>query len=351
MTTPKKVIGILDERKFKILMEIVESFIKTEEPVGSKTLSEKSSIGVSPATIRNDMRVLEELGFIRKPHLSAGRIPSDKGYRMYVNLSLDQDLSPSEEFREIFIKNLENTEESITDILDFSSGIFSKLTNYTTVIIAPIYQFKVIKHLGLSIFEDGKIVAVYIDIDDNTQTRVIYYDNISNKKDLKNYNDFISQRLLHKPKEELNMIYENLKEDFPHFDLSKRILKLGIDFLNKDKSYDIYQSGLANLLDFDQDHDFESVRSILELMEDESKLIDIVKAPMSEDNIDVTIGQENKNEVLKSASIIRASYEIFDGDYGSIGIIGPTRMDYKYLMETILGLSNTLTSLNKMIKR
>lgn len=329
-------------------MEIVESFIATKEPVGSKTISQKPSIDVSSATIRNEMRELEESGYLSKTHHSSGRVPSDKAYRLYVNKILYRDniLVPSDVIMDIEYFLQSNLDES-DSLLELSSALLAKKTSYTAVIVSSQNKNAYLKHLQLTLIDRDKLVIVLVDRNDRSVSDVIYYDGLEKDTSINEYLEFIRPLILYKSDEELIEIYSQLKTDQVHYRLTKKILKRCIRFLNSINEEKVYTSGLSHVMNFWQD-DKDSIRDLINYLENPYNLSNFGR---SSDNLSITIGLENEEDILKDASIISGRYNLPGKQSGNVSIIGPTTMDYKRLIHMILGMSITIEKLEGLLKR
>jgi heat-inducible transcriptional repressor len=338
---------LLNDRKLKILEAIVNDYIKNAEPVGSRTIAKRYDFGISPATIRNEMSDLEDLGLILQPHASSGRVPSDKGYRLYVDSIMDyRELTVDEktflEHRVLY--NLSNVDEYMKD----TAKILSKLTNYTTIITKPKAKIAKIKLIQLLPLDNVSIVMVLI-----TDTKVVKNYKIQIGSEIKyeflnNLSECLNDNLFNLDIDSISMdIINKITNITPEErDILKIIFEsIGIS-LYKDDQVSFYTSGANNILDFPEFSDIVKARNIFQTFEENEMLITLLN-DTSSDNIQIVIGAENSLENMKNCSIIKANYKLNKETFGSIGIIGPTRMNY---IQVASILNDIVKSINLALK-
>lgn len=340
---------MLDERKLRVLYAIIESYIASAEPIGSRTLTKSFDLGVSPATIRNEMSDLEDMGYISKTHSSSGRVPSDKAYRLYVDeilkldkLSIDMDYNKNEKIKEILTKELWNIDEFVQN----TAKILSSITNYTTVVVHNLYTSRIKQIQLLAIEELGILVVIVLNngmiknsilkiVDEITQEELNIISNYLNEK-LKDIELNQSLALLNKN------IFVGFYLDKDFFDDLRIVIRNSIDELI---SIELCYEGIMNILNFPEYRDTEKAKSFVSLMEDKDLLINILRDTSMSQNINIIIGQENTFSPIKDLSIITATYSLEDKKIGKVGLIGPTRMDYHNLIKVLRVFSTQVSDL------
>ncbi len=338
----------LNNRKVNILKAIIHSYIEEGEAVGSRTLSKKYDLGVSSATIRNEMSDLEELGYLIKPHTSAGRVPSDKAYRLYVdNILIDK--NKSKYYKQIK-KILQEDINEMEMFLRNSSRILAQLTKYTSLIIAPQFKKSKLKHVQLVPVSGRKVLIVMI-----MQNNIV-------KNVLLNLKTPIPENQLNKISNLLNEKLTGLRLDMIDLSMKNRIkkeiysirnqydqkidelMKVLISSLNEYDKIDVYSDGLNNMLNFPEYNDTEKIREFLSFVEDKDNIVKLLLKNTGED-LDITIGHENIFDEISKCSLITATYKFNGITVGKLGVIGPTRMDYKTAIPIVKALSNNINEI------
>ncbi len=334
----------LDERKIKILKAIIQNYLETGEPVGSRTISKGFDLQLSPATIRNEMADLEEMGYIVQPHTSAGRIPSDKGYRFYVDQLMEEKEQEAEELKELMIKRVDRVEL----LLKQMAQILAKNTNYAAMISGPQYHLTKLKFIQLSKVDYNKLLAVIV-VEGNIikNTMIDVQDELSDEE-LLNLNIMLNSSLNGLTIEEINLqMITKLKEQAGiHSGVVDRVLEKVAESIRADQEdLQIYTSGATNIFKYPELSDGENASKLISTLEEKKLLKDLVAdAAQSSDNtgIQVYIGDEAPVQTMKDCSIVTAQYELGGGLHGTIGIIGPKRMDYEKVLATLKTLITQL---------
>ncbi|MDR1259883.1 MAG: heat-inducible transcriptional repressor HrcA [Endomicrobium sp.] len=334
---------VLKERKAKILNTIVCHYIKTGKPVGSNVLIEKYDISSSSAAVRNLMAELEEDGYLTHPYTSAGRIPTDKGYRAYVdNLVKLQSFTIKKEEK---LKKYNQKHKEIELFLLETSRILSDLSKYTGFVMTPRSQYDNIKNIELMPISNEEILIVFI-----TQSGMIKHKKIESslsKEQLKRLKCFLNKKLRGVSVAKANTIINVEIKDFRQNEdeISKVAEKISYVFYNIQD--DIYIDGTSNVITISNFDNFESIRSIIKFNEDKEKFIEIINKNFNNSGINVKIGSENTLDELKDLSIITTVYKNDDRAVGILGIIGPKRMEYEKVMSLV---NRTSEMLNKFFK-
>lgn len=333
---------MLDERKLAILTMIVDYYINSAEPIGSRTLSKNPSIGLSSATIRNEMSDLEELGYLTKAHISSGRIPSDKAYRIYVNSILEDEMRVNEKFIDSMKKSLVQGSTSLKDFYESANRLLSQKTNYITVMISPIANTFTIEYVKIELLSPNRILLILVGSGGVTSSYLI--DNaLIDQQDVDSLEKQIINLLVDKSIDEIE---EKLETDFQSSskDIYLKILEMALEFLRKQNSYNVFLNGIGNIINF-WGEDIENVKALIEFLEDDKNLIEFSLERELDKILDIRIGEENKDRILKETSVISSNYANSIGNMGNIILIGPTRMDYRKLANILYNFSVTLSGL------
>lgn len=339
----------LDDRKIKILKAIIKDYILTGEPVGSRTISKKYELGVSSATIRNEMSDLEDWGFIVQPHTSAGRIPSDKGYRLYVDQLMEYHTINDNEFQ-MYEKLLEQKIDQIDVLMKEVAKILSCFTNYTSMVSSPQIQKTKLKHMQL-IPLDIKSVMLIIVTDANIVTNnVIRMDIPADQNTLNILSNMLNESLKGLTMEQINLpLIQKLKIKMGIYGEIVNPILDAIDYtIHSKRTPEIYLSGTMNMLNFPEFGDIIKAKQLFNSLE-ENEILTNLLSNYSTDGIQITIGEENEYDVIKNCSIITASYDIDGKNVGTIGIIGPTRMEYGKVVSILSHISDNLDKILKKI--
>ncbi|WP_106497097.1 heat-inducible transcriptional repressor HrcA [Lentibacillus sp. Marseille-P4043] len=332
---------MLTERQVLILQVIIDDFIQTAQPVGSRAISKKGNIPYSPATIRNVMADLEDMGFLEKTHSSSGRIPSEQGYRYYV----DNLLSPqiAREDVNVIRHVIQDGFFEFEQIVQKSAEVLSDLTNYTSIILGPeIFEAK-LKQIQIVALTPQTAVAILITNTGHVEHRSFSIPKEINAADLEKMVNILNDRLYGVPivrlHEKLNSeVLELMKRYVNDFEKSYDYLKAA--FFNEYPAK-LYIGGKTNMLMQPEFKDIEKVRSFYTMMEKEEEIANLLKSKT--DGIKVTIGHENKVEAIKDLSLITATYHLGDEQMGTIALLGPTRMEYKKVIALLNVLSTEMT--------
>lgn len=337
----------LDERKQKILQAIIRNYLETGEPVGSRTISKYTDLNLSSATIRNEMADLEEMGLIVQPHTSAGRIPSDKGYRLYVDTMLEEKEREITELKEMLLEREEKTELLLKQV----AKVLAVNTNYATMITAPSTHRNKLKFLQLSRVDKHQILAVVVaegNIIKNSMIRVREY---LDDETLLKLNILLNTNLNGLCMEEINlgMIAAIKQKAGIHSDLISEVLDAVAEAIKADEDLEIYTSGTNNIFRYPELADQQSASDLITTFEEKQLLGHLVESSMEdvESGIQVYIGDETKVQSMKDCSVVTATYELGEGMRGTIGIIGPKRMDYEKVVSTLKTLKHQLDDLYK----
>lgn len=333
----------LSERQHKILKAIIQNYLETGEPVGSRTLSKSTDLNLSSATIRNEMADLEDLGYIFQPHTSAGRIPSDKGYRLYVDMLMEDKEQELEELKSVVLEKTDKVDR----VLKQAAKVLAANTNYATMISAPVNRKNTLKFIQLSQVDEEQIVAVIVMNGNVIKNKIIEVEEALSNENLLKLNMLLNTTLNGMSIEEINLgLIVRLKEQAGiHSKVISDVLDAVAEIIHVDDDMEIYTSGATNIFKYPELSDKQSAQEILNAFEEKHQLAELVSETLSSDEnhgIQVYIGEEAPVKTMKDCSVVTATYELGDGLTGTIGIIGPKRMDYEHVMKTLKTLQSEL---------
>ena len=326
----------LSERKTKILHAIIKNYLETGEPVGSRTISKYTDLNLSSATIRNEMADLEELGYIMQPHTSAGRIPSDKGYRWYVDMLMSQ---KEQEITEIKGQMLEKADK-MEELLKQVAKVLANNTNYATMISTPTYNRNKLKFIQLSQVDDHQLIVVIVMEGNIVKNQIVTLDEPLSNEALLKLNMLLNTSLNGTSLEQINLgVIARLKEQAGiHSGVMSSVLDAVANVIQLDDDMEIYTSGATNIFKHPELSDKQSAQEIISAFEEKQQLAELVTQTLASDEnkgIQVYIGSETPVQTMKDCSVVTATYELGQGMQGTVGIIGPKRMDYENVMKTL----------------
>ena len=335
----------LDDRKVTILKAIIKTYLETGEPVGSRTISKYSDLKLSSATIRNEMSDLEDMGYIVQPHTSAGRIPSDKGYRFYVDqIELEKD-NEVMEFKEMMVQKVDKLEL----VLRRMAQVLASNTNYAAMISGPSYHKTKLKFIQLSKMEERKLLVVVV-VEGNIikNTMIDISDNLTDEE-LLNLNILLNSSLNGLTIEEINLdVISKLKVDAGvHREVVELVLNEVAEAIRAGgEDLQIYTSGATNIFKYPELSEGDKASRLIGTREHQEVLQEFVAEVNAnsdgDSGIQVYIGDETPVQSMKDCSVVTANYDLGGGLRGTIGIIGPKRMDYEKVLRTMQNLMNQL---------
>lgn len=347
----------LDNRKFKILQAVIRNYLETGEPVGSRTISKYTDLNLSSATIRNEMADLEELGYILQPHTSAGRIPSDKGYRLYVDHMMQeksQDLERRETELSKMHEFLVDKVDKVEELLQNMAVLLANDTNYATMVSAPKITGNKLKFVQLTQVEPGKLLAVLVSSSNQVKNRLLAVPNELDQETLLKLNILLNSALNGMSLEEMNLsLVSRIRSQAGEYE---DIVRMVIDFITEEigaaDNAKVYTGGATNIFKYPELSDSAKASELITTLE-EKKLLTQLTNSLGEDakndgaEIQVYIGSESPVESMRDCSVVTATYELGDGMKGAIGIIGPKRMDYEKVVESLKTIKHQLDSVYK----
>lgn len=333
----------LDNRKRTILNAIIKNYLETGEPVGSRTISKYTDLNLSSATIRNEMADLEEMGLILQPHTSAGRIPSDKGYRLYVDNMMQEKEREVLQMNDFLIQKVDRVEL----LLKQMAKLLAVNTNYATMISAPQYHHTKLKFIQLSRVEKNRLLAVIVVEGNIIKNAMMNIEEDISDEEILSLNILLNSSLNGLTIDEINLrLIQELKEKAGyHSGVVGSVLE---EVANAIKRVDqekpqIYTSGTTNILKYPELGTSELLTTLVE----QDHLAELVEQAGKEHGIQVYIGSETPVQSMKDCSVVTANYALGDGIQGTIGIIGPKRMDYEHVVSVLRTLIEQLDSIYK----
>ncbi len=340
----------MDDRKWTILKAIIKTYLETGEPVGSRTISKYPDLNLSSATIRNEMSDLEEMGYILQPHTSAGRIPSDAGYRLYVDRMMEEKEQEVTEIRELMVQRQDRMELLLKQVVKFLAAN----TNYATMITGPRLHHTRLKFIQLSIVDDSQILAVIVTETNVVKNRMIRLEHGLDRETVLKLNLLLNTNLNGLTIEQINLsTISKLKEEAGiHSDIVSQVLDAVAEAINQEEDVEIYTSGATNFFKYPELSDTAKASELISTFEEKHPLASLMlPSEIGEDgensNIQVYIGQETPLDTMKDCSVVTASYDMGGGMYGRVGIVGPKRMDYDKVIGILKNLTQQLDELYK----
>jgi heat-inducible transcriptional repressor len=325
---------VLDDRKLAVLRAIVQDYVSTEEPVGSKTLTERHDLGVSPATIRNEMAVLEEEGYIAQPHPSAGRIPTDKGYRLFVDrLSAIKPLSTAERRA---IQHFLDGAVDLDDVIHRTVRLLAQVTRQVAVVQYPSLTRTTVRHIELLRVGASRVLIILITSTGRVEQRVVECGNTVGEQSIGNLHTQLNKAVAGRRGSELPGALRDLPASFTADEQSfvKPVITAVLEIMADEHEQRVVLGGTANLARFVQDF-HGSIRPVLEALEEQVVLMHLLGEMGSQQPVMVRIGHENPHAGLASTSVVASTYSVEDEAVARLGVVGPTRMDYPGTMGAV----------------
>ena len=328
----------LDKRKKKILQAIIEEYIETAEPVSSGNLVKQ--LECSSATIRNEMAELEKNGFLEKPHTSAGRVPSQKGYRYYVDELVRDDKLTKKEM-EIIKDRLETKVNALEDLTKIATTTLSEITHYTAITIGPDVNNHIIIDIKFVLLGSRVLMAVILTDSGVIRESIIKFDEDITQEQVEDLTNIFRNKLVGKPLETMNSPLEEFIME--EMQTSITIIKKVIEEINKIiiESQQVYLDGANKVVDMPEFKKVDVAKDFLNVLDAKDLVADVLNTGVA-DNINIYIGEETEKEQLKNFSIVTFNHLLEGKDIGTIGIIGPTRMDYSKVISVMKYISKKI---------
>ncbi|MGJ3509403.1 heat-inducible transcriptional repressor HrcA [Enemella sp. A6] len=323
----------MDDRKMQVLRAIVTDYVSSQEPVGSKALVERHRLGVSPATVRNDMAVLEEEGYITQPHTSAGRIPTDKGYRLFVDrIAQVKPLSVAERRA---IGTFLSGAADLDDVVARTVRLLAQVTHQVAIVQYPIVSSESLRHVELVELHPERLMVIAVSSSGRVDQRSIEVPRAT-EDDVAEVKNRINAAAVDRPVQEVAGLLAPLVDELPaHLTaLGSAVITALLQLVSAEQETRVVVGGVTNLARFGAD--FEStIAPVLEALEEQVVLLRLLGEAATGGELTVRIGQENPYEQLQATSLIATSYGSPDDVWASLGIVGPTRMDYPSTMASV----------------
>jgi heat-inducible transcriptional repressor len=345
----------LDERKLKILQAIIRNYLETGEPVGSRTISKYTDLNLSSATIRNEMSDLEEMGYIVQPHTSSGRIPTDKGYRLYVDQMMakkEEELGKATQEVKEMQKVLLDREDKMEAVLKQMAKMLAENTHYATMISAPQVKGNKLKFIQLSRVDTSQVLTTIVVEGNVFKNSIITVSKPLDDETILKLNLLLNTNLNGLTIGEINLaMISNLKQQAGIYsDVVADILDAIGDAIRDDDDIEIYTSGANNIFKYPELSDNQKASELITTFEEKKPLTELVNNTLTTEGgtgIQVYIGNETPVKAMKDCSVVTATYELDEGMKGTIGIIGPKRMDYDKVITTLKELKVQLDAIYK----
>lgn len=338
----------IDNRKKKILEAIVRNYLETGEPVGSRTISKYTDLNLSSATIRNEMSDLEELGYILQPYTSAGRIPSDKGYRFYVDSLMEDKVREVDTMKEMLIEKADKIELLLQQV----AKLLAVNTNYATLVTGPQYKNQKIKFIQLSEVGESQLLVVIVLEGNVVKNEFISLSEEITREAVLRMNIILNSYLQGMNVHEISLAaIHNIKTQSGEYaNLIGEVLEVIGKTLSEDEGLAVYTSGATNILKYPELSDNDRATELLYTLEEKKQLTNLIANRIEDEEsrgIQVYIGNETPVKSMQDCSVVTATYEVEEGVYGKVGIIGPKRMDYEKVVHTLQSLMAQLDDIFK----
>lgn len=336
----------LDDRKIKILYAVIRNYLETGEPVGSRTISKYTDLNLSSATIRNEMSDLEELGYIIQPHTSAGRIPTDKAYRLYVDTIMEEKDREISELKGMLVE----TEGKMDRVLKNVAKLLATNTNYASVVSAPQYQRNKLKFIQLSKVDSNQILAVIVVEGNVIKNNIIQVTEPLNDETILKLNILLNTNLNGLSIDEINLaMISTLKQQAGiHSDIVGEVIDAVAEAIRADEDLQIYTSGANNILKYPELADHQKAGELITAFEEKEMLAKLAAKSIEDESdtgIQVYIGEESPIQSMKDCSVVTATYDLGQGMKGSIAVVGPKRMDYEKVVGTLRTMMTELENI------
>lgn len=333
----------MDDRKKQILQAITDDYIASAEPVGSRTIARKYRLGVSPATIRNEMADLEDAGYLEQPHTSAGRIPSDKGYRFYVDALMDPaEIPPEERFRLQF--EVASRQRAADEMIHHTARLLSLLTRYTSVVLVPAISETICRHVQLVPIDANHLLVVLVTEPGFVQNRIIEVSEPIDVELIEHLNAVLRNHLRGVTLRDVTgTVIAGLRAEIDNNPLFYAVMDLISEGLERDDQ--VYLEGAINIFEHPEFRDVERAKVLLRLLEEREAMSGLLAQLGSRPGLTVTIGSENPRTEMQECSLVTAAYSSGGHVIGILGLIGPTRMDYARVVSMVEYVAESLSEL------
>jgi heat-inducible transcriptional repressor len=341
---------MLNKRQQKILKAVVNRYIMTGTPVGSKSLAQGLNLGVSSATIRNELSKLEGMGYLFQPHTSAGRVPTDLGYRFYVD-SLSGRTRLREEEKKAILTLFSSKTQELENMLQETSTLLSRLTSSAALIIAPRLMRNTIKHVDLVELAEDLVMLVIITDTGRVEKKVLAIEDGEKEADLEGVQEFLNRKLQGKGLEELEKIDADTEvKPLKSPQLAEQVVAVIKDILSHEDYERVYVGGTVNLLRYLDEEGVKRIENLLKHFEEQYFLLNMLSESLRSNELLVRIGDENIYKELQYFSLVATPYAIGEEMMGTVSVLGPTRMDYARVIPTVDFIAKSLSRTLEMLK-
>jgi heat-inducible transcriptional repressor len=327
----------LSDRDRKILEAVIKDYIRTAEPVGSRTLSRMSDLNLSPATIRNVMADLEEQGLLTQPHISAGRIPTDMGLRYYVDAILEVRTISERELAAI-TKAFDKVDREVDHMIRRTSRVLSSVSRHMGIVVAPNFSRLSLKQLQFVRLSSEMVLAILVGQSGIVQNRIVKVDEDLSQDDLNRFNKYLNEILAGLTIGRIKArIVEEMRQEKNRFD---RMLSRALDLSRKlfdenDVEENVFMDGQVNLLENPEFADIEAMKAIFKAFEDKSLLVKLLDQTLGASGVQIFIGSENELAEMEGCTLIASRYSRGSTPLGTLGVIGPTRLNYSKIIPVV----------------
>lgn len=338
----------LDERSRTVLNSVVLNYIKTAFPIASRMITKETDLALSAATIRNIMADLEEMGYLDQPHTSSGRIPTDKGYRFYVDSLLEEGLHAKTATIDWASDGPPHGRgEDLNDILKETTRSLSALSRYAGILSVPKISKMVFQHLDFTLLKSGHILAIFVSADGFVQNRLIESSRDLTQDELDRIAAELNDRFHGMSLAEIrNRLLQEMRREKEQYDnLLKAADELGEKALIEPRADELYIGGASNILDLPDFADVENMKNVFKAFEDKYRMIQLLDRCLESDGVQVLIGSENQASGMEGCSLVVTTYRSRDAVLGTVGILGPKRMDYSRVIPLVETTGRRLTRL------
>jgi heat-inducible transcriptional repressor len=341
----------LDDRKKSILKVVTDDYIASAEPVGSRTIARRYNLGLSPATIRNEMADLEESGYLEQPHTSAGRIPSETGYRYYVDALVSLQRLSQQDIEGIY-KEMESYHQEIEAIIHQTSKILVQMTKYPSVVLSPQFQTAIFRHIQLVKLSMTTILVLIVTDTGYVENKIIELKTEVSSEELDRVSELLNRKLRGVCLKDLhNTLLNDIQAELIFHDkFFNESIKLLIKAITNRSTERVYIDGAIKILEQPEFTDLQKFKPLMNALEEEDRLYKLLSRNSGR-GAQVKIGSENEDLGLHDCSVITASYEIAGRTVGVIGVLGPTRMDYAKVLPIVEYTASVLSELLTLISK
>jgi heat-inducible transcriptional repressor len=338
---------MIEDRIQRVLWAVVDSYIINPDPVGSRFVTKKYAFNLSSATIRNIMADLEEMGFLHQPHTSAGRIPTDKGYRFYVDCLTQKESPIDPNVAHPLVKNLENIRKDITSLLEETTKTLSLFSHYLGVALSPKPEKTTLRRISLFRYRTDRLAITFLTDEGIIQSKILRFDPEISQQDLSRISEYLNAEFTGYTIDEirLKVLREMKREKVLCDSLISTAIKICQDALHFGQS-DVFISGLSEVLGLPDFSNLERIKELSRAIEDKHLIVKLLDALSESEGTKVIIGSENSATEMKRFSMVVSTYREGDRTIGTLGVIGPTRMDY---LKAITIVDTTAQFLTKIL--